>query len=254
MSKPFMTINDTDSISLGQSLKYLQSSGKFQTFLSEILRQYVIDKELQTREDVNVNPATVEQAVINFRMERNLSDPQAFQAWLDQNRMTYNAFHEQVSNGFKRETLKLAVVGPKLEEYFQERKPFLDSVVLSRIVVDDYEMAESLKNKILSGEATFEAIAREHSVTTESRVNGMMGAVSRATIPETIKPAVEGGQVGQIVGPFEVEGRWCLFRIEEFIEVSLETKGMKQRLQNELFDRWMNEQLKTLTVKLQISD
>ena len=254
MSQPFLTINDNDSITLSQSLQYLQNSGKLQEFLANILRQYVIDKELQSRDEVNSNAAAIEQAVINFRLERNLSDPQAFQTWLDENRLTYKSFHDQVSNGFKRETLKLAVVKENLEEYFQERKPFLDSVVLSRIVVDDYEMAESLKSKIASGEGSFEALAREYSLTTERRVNGMMGAVSKATLPDTLKSTIEGAKVGQIIGPFEVEGRWCLFRIEEFIDVTLETKGIKKQLQDELFDRWMNEQLKTLTVKMQIGD
>lgn len=254
MSKPFLTINDSDSITLSQCLQYLQSSGKLQEFLANILKQYIIDKELESREEIGSNTSAIEQSVINFRLERNLSDPQAFQTWLDQNRMTYQSFHDQVSTGFKRESLKLAIVKDNLEEYFQERKSFLDSVVLSRIVVDDYEMAESLKRKIESQEGTFEAIAREYSVTTESRVNGMMGAVSKATLPETLRPTIEGAAIGEIVGPFEVEGRWCLFRIEEFIDVTLDSKGIKQKLQNELFDRWMNEKLKTLTVKMQMGD
>ena len=50
MSQPFLTVND-DPISLGQSLKYLQASGKLQSFLGEMLRQYVIVHALQSRED-----------------------------------------------------------------------------------------------------------------------------------------------------------------------------------------------------------
>lgn len=251
MSQPFLTVND-DPISLGQSLKYLQASGKLQSFLGEMLRQYVIENELQSREDLNLNPAAIEQAVINFRLERDLSDPQAFQKWLDQNRMTYSAFHEQVTNGFKRETLKMSIVQPQLEEYFQERKPYLDTVILSRIVVDEQELANTLARKIEAEGGNFEQLAREHSITNERHVNGMMGPVSQATLPDNIKDALATATPGSLIGPVEIENRWCLFRVEEMIEVSAEDTKVKQRLQNELFERWVNEKLKTLTVKMQI--
>lgn len=253
MSQPFLTINE-ETLSLGQSLKYLQASGKLQSFLGEMLRQYVIDKELETQENLNVNPAAIEQAVINFRLERNLSDPQAFQQWLDQNRMTYATFHEQVSSGFKRETLKLSIVQSQLEAYFEERKPFLDTVILSRIVVADLELAETLHRQIQAEGMAFEQLAREHSITPERSVNGMMGPVSKATLPDSLKSSVEAATAGQIIGPVEIEGRWCLFRVEQIIEASFDDPKVKQRLQNDLFERWVNEKLKTLTVKLQIND
>ncbi len=251
MSQPFLTVND-DPISLGQSLKYLQASGKLQSFLGEMLRQYVIEQALQSREDLNLNPAAIEQAVINFRIERNLSDPQAFQQWLDQNRMTYSAFHEQVTSGFKRESLKVSIVEPQLEEYFQERKSFLDTVILSRIVVEDQELANTLARKLSEDVSSFEQLAREHSITNERHVNGMMGPVSQGTLPDNIKESLATATPGSLIGPVEIENRWCLFRVEEFIEVSLDDPKVKQRLQNELFERWVNEKLKTLTVKMQI--
>lgn len=39
---------ENNPLSLAQALTYLQSSGKLQPFIVEILRQYVIDQELQT--------------------------------------------------------------------------------------------------------------------------------------------------------------------------------------------------------------
>lgn len=253
MTQPFLTVND-ETISLGQSLRYLQSSGKLQSFLGEMLRQYVVEKELTSREDLNIDSTAVEQAVINFRLERNLTDPQAFQEWLEQNRISYDAFHQQVETGFKRETLKMSIVKPQLEEYFQERKPFLDTIILSRIVVADYELAETLHRRLLEEQARFEQLAREHSITPERNVNGMMGPVSFGSLPESLRAMMSEATPGKIVGPLEIEGRWCLFRIEEFVEASFENAKLKQKLQNELFEKWINEKLKTLTVKMQIGE
>ncbi|ERT05834.1 PPIC-type PPIASE domain protein [Lyngbya aestuarii BL J] len=253
MAQPFLTVND-EPITLGQSLRYLQSSGKLQSFIGEMLRQYILDKELEAQENLNINSASVEQAVINFRLERNLSDPQAFQEWLERNQMSYDSFHQQVEAGFKRETLKLSIVQPQLEAYFQERKSFLDTIILSRIVVADYELAETLHRRLQEEEARFEQLAREYSLTPERNVNGMMGAVSLGSLPENLKPIMTGAALGQIVGPVEIEGRWCIFRVEQLIEASFEDSKLKQKLQNELFERWINEKLKSLTVKMQIAD
>ncbi|MCG5057833.1 MAG: peptidylprolyl isomerase [Limnoraphis sp. WC205] len=253
MAQPFLVVND-EPITLGQSLRYLQSSGKLQSFIGEMLRQYILDKELASLENQNINSSAVEQAVINFRLERNLSDPQAFQQWLDSNQMSYDSFHQQVEMGFKRETLKLSIVQSQLEAFFQERKAFLDTVILSRIVVADYELAETLHRRILEEEARFEQLAREYSLTPERSVNGMMGAVSLATLPDSLKAVIPGSAPGQVVGPVEIEGRWCLFRVEQLIEASFDDPKLKQRLQNELFEKWINEKLNTLTVKLQIND
>jgi parvulin-like peptidyl-prolyl isomerase len=253
VANPFLTVND-EPILLSQALKYLQAAGKLQPMITDILREYILDRELQSRPDLDVPAASIEQSVVNFRLERNLSDPQAFQQWLESNRMTYEAFHEQIVSGFKREKLKLSVVQPQLEEYFQERKPALDAVVLSRISLNDYELAETLSSRLKERDTRFEELAREYSITNERSFNGMMGAVAWSTFPDYLKVVLQQTIPGQIVGPLEVEGGWCIFRVDEFLEASLDNPQVKQRLQNELFERWLNQQLQSVKITLNIQD
>jgi len=253
VANPFLTVND-EPILLSQALKYLQTAGKLQPMITDILREYILDRELQSRLDLDVPPASIEQAVVNFRLERNLSDPQAFQQWLESNRMSYEAFHQQIVSGFKREKLKLSVVQPQLEDYFQERKPALDAVVLSRISLNDYELAETLSSRLKEQDTRFEELAREYSITNERSFNGMMGAVGWSTLPDALKVVLQQTTAGQIVGPLEVEGGWCIFRVEQFLEASLDNLQLKQRLQNELFERWLNQQLQSTKITLNIQD
>ncbi|CAD5943756.1 Peptidylprolyl isomerase [Planktothrix tepida] len=253
MANPFLTVND-EPIILGQALKYLQTAGKLQPMITDILREYILDRELQARSDLDVPAASIEQAVVNFRLERNLSDPQAFQQWLENNRMSYEGFHQQIMLGFKREKLKLLVVEPELENYFVQRKPALDAVILSRISLNDYELAETLFNRLKEQETRFEELAKEYSITNESSFNGMMGAVSLSTLPDSLKVIVQQTLPGQIISPQEVEGGWCIFRVEQFLEASLENPQIKQRLQNELFERWLNQQLQSAKITLNIQD
>lgn len=247
----FLTVND-QPISVGQAIKLLQASGKLGAFIGDILRQYVIEQELQTREDIDIPPGLIEQAVIDFRLQNQLTDPQRFQEWLKSNGTDYSTFHASVALGFKLEKLKSLITEPKLQEYFIERKLFLDRVVISRIIVDKQELAEELQAQIEEG-GSFEQLAKEYSLTDDRVVNGMMGPVSRGTMPDSLRAAIDVANSGDVLGPVELEERYGLFRVEQFLPASLEDTQLKQALQNELFEKWLAEKIQKLTVKVQVS-
>ncbi len=248
--KAFLTV-DEQSITLRECLKYLQTAGKLQGFLGDILRQYVLEQEIATREDLDINPAVIEQAVIDFRLQQQLTDPKVFQDWLKGNGSDYSIFHSQINSNFKVEKLKSVIADAKLQEYFIDRKVFLDRVVLSRIIVENQELADELKIQIQEG-TSFEELAQEHSIADDRISNGMMGPVSRGTMPDTIRAAIDSVEPGDLVGPIEVEKRWALFRVEQVIPATLDNQQLRQTLQNELFERWLAEKIQKMTVKLQV--
>lgn len=239
-------------VSIKQAVKYLQASGKLGQFIGDILRQRVIEQEIQMRDDIEISPALTEQAIIDFRLKNQLTDPQRFQEWLKNNGTDYGTFHTSVAFGFKLEKLKAAITQAKLQEYFIERKIFLDRVVVSRIIVDNRELAEELQAQIEEG-ANFEQLAKEYSQADDRIVNGMMGPVSRGTMPDTLRAAVDVTPPGKLVGPLELDGRYGLFRVEQFLPASLEDTQLQQALQNELFEKWLAEKIQKLTVKLQVN-
>ena len=66
-SSLFLTVDDAP-LTLGQALRYLESSGKLESVLWEIIRQHVIEQELQ-QQDLAINPDEIDQIVINFRLK-----------------------------------------------------------------------------------------------------------------------------------------------------------------------------------------
>ncbi|BAZ29241.1 PpiC-type peptidyl-prolyl cis-trans isomerase [Cylindrospermum sp. NIES-4074] len=250
-SSSFLTVND-HQITISQAVKYLQTAGKLGQYIGDILRQYVIEQEIQGREDIEISPTLAEQTIIDFRLKNQLSDPHAFQEWLTNNGSDYPTFHASVTLSFKLEKLKALITEPKLSEHFIERKIFLDRVVLSRILVDNRELAEELQTQIEEG-SSFEQLAKEYSLADERVFNGMMGPISRGTLPDIVRAAVDAANLGQLVGPIELEGRYCLFRVEQFLSASLEDPQLQQTLQNELFEQWLAEKIQKLMVKLQVS-
>jgi parvulin-like peptidyl-prolyl isomerase len=251
-SKALLVVDEAP-LSLRQCLRYLQMGGKLQGFIGDILRQYVLEKELDTREDLEVNSAVVEQAVVDFRLQNNLTEPQSFQNWLTQNGTNYELFHKQISGSFKLEKLKAIIADARMQEHFIERKLMLDRVVLSRIVVESQELADELLTQIREG-ASFEELARDYSKADERVANGMMGPVSRGTMPDALRAAIESVQPGQLVGPLQIEKYWAIFRVEQFLPATLEDNALKQAMQNELFERWLAEKIQSMSVKLQVSE
>lgn len=241
---------DEQPVSLSQALKYLQTSGKLQPFIVEILKQNILEKELD-KEELNINPGVIEQAIIDFRLQQQLTDPNNFQEWLVNNGLDYPTFHQQVVYNFKIEQLKKNVTAPRIQEFFIEQKLFLDRVVISRIVVQNKDLAEELKSQILEG-ARFEQLAQEYSVTEDRVVNGMMGPISRGQLPDALRALIELASPGEVIGPIEIEQWYCLFRIEQFLPAALEGQ-VKQELENQLFEQWLGEKMQKLNIKLQVT-
>ena len=250
-SSPFLTVNNQE-IALAEVVKYLQISGRLGNFISDVLRQHVIEQEINTRTDIEISSALIEQTIIDFRLKNQLTDQQKFQEWLINNGTDYTTFHTSITFSFQLEKLKALVTESKLPEYFIERKIYLDRVVLSRILVDSRELAEELQTQIEEG-ASFEQLAKEYSLADEKVFNGMMGPISRGTIPDILRGAVDATIPGKLINPIEIEGRFALFRLEQIIPASLEDPQLKQSLQNELFEKWLGEKIQNLTVKIQVN-
>lgn len=250
-SATFLTVNNQE-IALAEVVKYLQISGRLGNFINDVLRQHIIEQEINTRTDIEISSALIEQTIIDFRLKNQLTDPQKFQEWLINNGTDYTTFHTSITFSFQLEKLKALVTESKLPEYFIERKIYLDRVVLSRILVDSRELAEELQTQIEEG-ASFEQLAKEYSLADEKVFNGMMGPISRGTIPDSLRAAVDATVPGKLINPIEIEGRFALFRLEQILPASLEDPQLKQSLQNELFEKWLGEKIQNLTVKIQVN-
>ncbi|MBD2442386.1 peptidylprolyl isomerase [Dolichospermum sp. FACHB-1091] len=250
-SATFLTVNNQE-IALAEVVKYLQISGRLGNFINDVLRQHIIEQEINTRTDIEISSGLIEQTIIDFRLKNQLTDPQKFQEWLINNGTDYTTFHTSITFSFQLEQLKALVTESKLPEYFIERKIYLDRVVLSRILVDSRELAEELQTQIEEG-ASFEQLAKEYSLADERVFNGMMGPISRGTIPDSLRAAVDATVPGKLINPIEIEGRFALFRLEQILPASLEDPQLKQSLQNELFEKWLGEKIQNLTVKIQVN-
>jgi parvulin-like peptidyl-prolyl isomerase len=249
-SNAFITING-QPISLEQALRYLQSSGKLESFLREILLRYVIEQELQALEKLEIDTELIEQTILEFRIANDLTDYESFQTWLANEGINYATFRHQIVTKFKLEQLKAQVSESNLQEYFIDRKLFLDRVVLSRLVVYERSLCEELKSQILEDGARFEQLVQHYSVAEDKLYNGMMGSVSRGSMPDELRVAIDLANPGDLIGPVQIEGLWYLMRVEKFLPASLDER-IEQQLKDELFEQWLSEKVQQMNVQFQV--
>lgn len=249
-SSSFLSINQ-ESISIQQALDYLKASGAYHRTMTEIIRQYLLEKELESRADLQCSDLQIDQALMDFRVQSELQDSQDFQEWMNVNGVNYEQFRKNIEFGFKVEALKTEAVEPKLDDYFQSQKPILDRVALSRIILEDKDQANQVKDALMSDRSQFGALAQQYSITEDRVANGMMGPVGRGQMPDILKAAIDLAQPGDIIGPLEIDDRFCLFRIEQLLPAVLEG-GLKQELKNQLFEQWLQEKIQGLDIKLEV--
>lgn len=249
-SSAFITANG-QPISLEQALRYLKAAGKLESVLWEIVLQQVIEQELKAIAELEINSEVIDQTILEFRLENDLTNYERFQEWLASDGLDYPTFRQQIAFRFQLEFLKDKVTESNLQEYFIDRKVFLDRVVLSRLAVREQALAEELKSQILEEGARLEQLAQEYSVTEDGIFNGMMGSTSRGTMPDDLRAAIDRANPGELIGPLEIDGLWYLVRVEKFLPASLD-ESTKQQLKDELFEQWLEEKVQQIDVQLHV--
>lgn len=70
--------------------------------------------------------------------------------------------------------------------------------------------------KLLSSGGSFEALAMEKSLDAATRFNGGdLGYFTVDIMPDSYEAALKPAKVGQVIGPFQVEGGWALVKVED---------------------------------------
>jgi hypothetical protein len=250
MTSPNFLMIDEEPISLAQAVGYLQSTGRFQEFLLEILAQHALAKEVRSHIDPTLSTEVLEQRLIDFRTQNNLTHPNDFQSWLVAQGMNYEMFRQQSLWNLSLELLKEQISREQLVDFFQQRKPFLDQVILSWIAVDTEELILEMQQKLESG-LEFDQLADVYASPDEDAY-GVEEPFSREGMPEVLKTAIATVEPGYFTNPVCLDDRWYIFRVDALITAEL-NDDLRSQLETELFDHWLNHKVEAMTVKLEIN-
>ena len=177
-----------------------------------------------------------------FCQKNQLASDEAVQTWLDKQGMNREQLQNLITKKLRIDKYKRETWEDQVDAYFIKRKSQLDRVVYSLIRVEKPEVAQELYFRIKDDENTFSALAMEYSQGTEAQTGGLIGPVEINAPHPKIAQILATCQPGQLVPPTRV-GEWIVIvRLENYLSAKLD-KPMRQRMLDELFNRWLNESI-----------
>lgn len=148
--------------------------------------------------------------------------------------------------------------------YFEQRKPFLDQVVLSWVVVDTEEGAEVFYHHLATG-IQFEHLVSqgsaldqpEETVSTSDQDQFPLNVrieelVNYADLPEEVRDAIALAQPGTVIKPLLLDDNWYVFRVETLLPAEL-NEELAAQLRDEIFAQWLSERVSAMSVKLEVN-
>jgi parvulin-like peptidyl-prolyl isomerase len=207
--------------------------------LPGMIRELVIDRAITTVE------CTGEEQLIalkQFYDRYQLTDEDRLGQWLSIQGLDRQNLADIAIRNFKIDKFKQQTWGNKVGSYFLKRKAQLDRAIYSLIRTSDIGIAQEIYFRSIEGEQTFEEIARQYSQGAESKTGGLIGPVELSTPHPVISQLITTQPIGQVCRPVQLEQWYVIIRPEQIIPAQLDDP-MRQRLIDELFQTWIQEQM-----------
>jgi parvulin-like peptidyl-prolyl isomerase len=211
--------------------------------LPQFLRQVITDQAIAS---FHCTPDEKINACQQFYETHQITSESERQELQDIYEMTLEELEALAMREQKIEKFKRATWERRLESYFLSRKSSLDKVIYSLVQTESMGVASELYFRLQEGEESFSELAREHSQGSEAQTGGLIGPVELGKISSSLAQMLYASQPGQLLTPARF-GEWVVIvRLENLIPAQLD-EAMRQRLLNELFESWLQEELVKVT-------
>ena len=142
----------------------------------------------------------------------------------------------------KIEKFKQQTWGDGIPAYFTRRKKQLDRVVYSIVKIKSTEIAREIYFRLIEGEQTFTELTQEYAEHPLVKVSEALGWIELGTVPSSIAQQLSSMKIDTISAPILIENCYAILRLDKYVSAQCD-RLMEKRLINELFDRWMQQQL-----------
>ena len=210
--------------------------------LPQLLHESIIDQAIAP---FSCTPEEITHACQQFYQQHQLTSEAEQQAWLGHHNINQQQLEFITTRKLRIEKFKQATWRHKLESYFLKRKGQLDRAIYSLIRTKNRDLAHELYFRLQEGEQTFAELAKQYSQGAEAHSAGIVGPVELGSLHHQLARLLTISQLGQLWSPIPL-GEWLVVvRLEKLIPARLD-EAMQQRIIQELFEAWLQEQLQQL--------
>jgi parvulin-like peptidyl-prolyl isomerase len=207
--------------------------------LPNLLREHIIDQAIAS---IDCTTEETISACEKFYLQNQLNSETARQAWLTRNFLTPEQFSSLTMRSLKLEKLKQQQSKHKVRSYFMARKSQLDKVVYSFLRTQDWGIAQELYFRIHEGEQSFAEVAQQYSTDPEAHSGGLSSLCEMGMLFPALAQLLQKSKPGELLPPTQI-GEWIVIvRLEKIVPAQLDNE-IYQRLLNELFETWLQEEV-----------
>lgn len=211
--------------------------------IGQFLSQSIIESAIAP---ITCTQPETSHALEQFYQHWDLTSEQKIQDWCSRYYLTQEQLELFATRKLRVEKFKQITWGHQLESYFLKYKKHFDQVIYSLIRTENRETANELFFRITEGEQSFAELAREYSRGTEADTGGIVGPVELGTITPNFAQLLCTRQVGIVQPPILFGESWVILRVEKFITAQFDN-FMRQRLLQENFETWFQQQVNQLS-------
>ena len=232
-----------EPISVADVLIHVKVNGSFldavyQLISDEVVAQAVADMGLK------VSDTEVQSFARAKRRELGLRDAIAMNKYCNRLGISLDQWQRETENECLRGKLMQAMFKEReIRQVYKQNKHEFVTYNLSRIVcANEFEIA-ALQQRIVDAELDFAVAARGYSIEENTRImNGYVGSVMWGMLPADVREHFVDVGTGKLVGPFQQDGFWVLYRVDELS--GNEYNGeVRQQLTERLFYDWLESSI-----------
>lgn len=211
----------------------------------QLAREIVIDEAIKHH---LITDAEQFSAYQQFYQQHQLQTEQDLERWLQRQQLEHSDLVNLIDRELRLNKFKKTKWQNQVESYFCQRKFQIDQVVFSMIRVKDLDIAEEIYFRLIAKEASFAELAPLYSGGMEANTKGISGPVELGKIDPVLANLLATSQPAEVLSPQKISDWWVVVQLETIITVPLD-EGTRQRLTEELFNSWVNEEVQKLLSK-----
>ena len=207
--------------------------------LKPLVRAEILSKTVET---IDLSTEQRDRIWNNFRSTNQLENTESFKTYLKNNGLKENDLRWQLELPTRIQIYSQEHFQHKAEARFLARKEQLDQVVYSLLRIQDGYLARELYLRISGGEANFADLAANYSQGPEAKTKGIIGPVPMTQAHPALSERLRTSRPGQLLQPFQLDQWWLVVRLERY-EAAQFDDNTRQRMAQELFQEWVNQEL-----------
>lgn len=225
-----------DQIPLPKIFQHLTTSPS----LYQYLRLAIIEETISQWED------SVEYQTICERIEPSASADLRNSVRVDASQI------ERVNQSLTLQQYQQVRWGHRIASYFLARKSQLDRAIFSAIQIEDGSLVQEVYLRVQDRQQSFGKLARLFSQGDEARFGGTIGPIALNRIHPQIVYHLMTLEPGELSPIFQIDNFHVFIRLEQYLPARFDEE-MKVRLLDELFEQWLQIEVKNCIPNFQLT-